>query len=374
MRLEKMATVLALCAGLLLLPRVVAGEGPKPPAGEAVEGEEYNSRNNIDDVVAGLITQFSKTKNEAMDAATKLAQMGRRSVPILADVLATTKEPQVRFYCTYALSQIRDATAAKMLLPLILDDKADTPMRLMAIGAVSGADLDEGVKPLQQVAATAEADSDLRFKALLALSVMIKSWGESEKLFVAGLGDTRDDIRQLSCKVCYQAAAVKIFYRSGEPKLIELAGKDPIPQVRGNAIAALARMKSKRAVAVLIGILGNTNELSSITKQALAATQNITGVPIRDAASAATWWEKFGKAEYENAPWLLRPEDVEKEKQLALEKEKQQAMPQKEKETAAAQPAETEKPPARRPPPPANKSGLQPLPEDKPFIGIPMGE
>lgn len=349
-----------------------------------------NSKANMDDIVIGLIGQFSKSKTEAMDAAVKLGQMGRRTIPILADVLASTKNEAVRYYCTYSLSMIRDISAAKILLPLVTDEKADPNTRIMAIGAVGGAELEEGIKPLQQIATT-DANGDLRFKALMALSVMIKSWNESEKIFADGLGDARDDVRQLCCKVCYQAAAVKIFYRGAEPKLLELSEHDSIPAVRINAIAALARMKSKRLVPVLIRIIGNGNELASLQKQALAAAQNVTGVPFRNAESAKTWYEKFGKTEYENAAPLITPEEkarIEKERAEA-EAKAREAPPPKVPGTQdpdASKVASGERTPEkpvvetepRRPPP--KRTGtktaqpLQDFPEDKPFTGVPIGD
>ncbi|MCW8132422.1 MAG: HEAT repeat domain-containing protein [Planctomycetota bacterium] len=346
-------------AACLAAPLARSAEAPR---GEAIDhggGEEdFNSNRRIDDVVVSLAGQFSKSKQEALDASVKLAQMGRRSVPVLANILASTQNEQVRFYCVYSLSMIRDANAARLLLPLIGDEKADVNMRIMAIGAVGGAELDEGVKPLQALASS--DNGDLRFKSLLALSVMIRAWAECEKIFTDGLSDPRDDVRQLCCKVCYQAAAVKIFYRGAEPKLIELAERDSIPGVRGNAIAALARMRSKKCVEMLVRVVTTGDTQSGIGKQALGALQNVTGVPVRDGAAAQTWWDKFGKNEYEKAAWLLPPGAK---------------VGSPDPKSVAAGPEKAEPRNANEPAVPSQPRGGEPkeIPEDKPFSGATMG-
>ena len=81
--------------------------------------------------------------------------------------------------------------------------------------------------------------------------------------------------------------------------------ESPIP-VRCNAMAALARMRSRRTVEHLVAILGNEEEPAPVSKQALGALQNITGVPLRSAKVVKKWWKDFGKKRYENAP-PIRP-------------------------------------------------------------------
>jgi len=318
MRCEKCTplTLGLLCAPLTLTALSLhALDGGAIGGGAASDAEMAGGRANLDEIVMTLVGQLSKGHVEARDAAMKLGQMGSqgkmaaRIVPVLADVMNKATSEQVKHYAIVALSLIRDPSAARVLLPLLEDKKADPNLRLLAVNAVGSADLEEGLKPLQ-VAATEDESGDLRFKALMALSVMPTAWKSSEKIFVERLSDPRDDVRQLAAKTCHQVATLKIYYFSAEPKLLELAEKDSIPQVRFNAIAALARMKSRLAVAMLIRVLGDAGTSDLLAKQTLGAAQNLTGVPFRNKDGALTWWEKYGKAEYEKAK-PLQPEKRE---------------------------------------------------------------
>lgn len=279
--------------------------------GGASDAEMVGGRANLDEIILTLVGQLSKGHVAARDAAMKLGQMGSqnkmaaRIVPVLADVMNQAASEEVKHYAIVALSMIRDPSAARALLPLLEDKKAAPELRLLAVNAVSSADLEEGLKPLQN-AATEDENGDVRFKALLALSVMPSAWKNCEKIFVERLSDPRDDVRQLAAKTCFQVATLKIYYYSSEPQLLELAEKDSIPQVRLNAIAALARMKSRLAVAMLVRILSDAGTSDLLAKQALGAAQNLTGVPFRNKEGTQTWWEKYGKTEYEKAKPLQR--------------------------------------------------------------------
>ncbi|MCZ7646279.1 MAG: HEAT repeat domain-containing protein [Planctomycetota bacterium] len=339
---------------------------------------------NYDEVALELSKQLLGTPQQALDAAYKLGSLGKRAVPLCSDLLQRSEDEQVRYYCVLALSRMRDKGAAQALLPLVADEKADAAQRELAINAVSGESLEEGVPALSKVAKS-EANGVLRFKALLALSIMPTAWATSEELYVKALADARDDVRQLAAKVCHQVATVKIYYRSGEPALLELSEKDPVIPVRCNAIAALARMKSQLAVPVWIRLLGDPQTPEPVAQQALKGLTLSTGVPLRDAKAAQTWWEKYGQERYKNPKALLLDADVLK----LMEAEAAERKAKEEEAARAAQgnPPRTEPQPGSRDPQPVpadpqpgardpKKLPVLPddQPEDKPFKGAVMGE
>lgn len=287
-------------------------------AGGAVIGPNNEMSRGVDysDIISGLVEKLSGTRSEAMDASVKLGQMGRRAVPALATVVKTSKNQQALFFAVRSLTLIRHPSAAKSLLPILKDKEADRNLRIMAIGAVGADDLADSVDELKKLAIDPN-DGDMRFVALKALSVMKTAWNDSEELFVKGLSDDRDDIRTLCTKVCYQVATLRIFYYSAEPRLLEIAEKGHVVGVRCNSMAALARMKSRLAVPMLVRLLGNEDTPSSVSKYALKAFQALTGVPVRDVAAVEKWWEQFGKKRYANAaplrPAVPKAKDGEKD-------------------------------------------------------------
>ena len=349
----------AIALAVLLAP--LAGEA-WAQGGAAIKPKTAESEGpDLSEIIASLVAQLAKSKTEAYDAALKLGQMGGRAVPVLVDALTRAESEQVKYYVVLALSRVRDKSGAQALLPMLKNENLHVSLRLMAIDAVAGADLAEGVPDLKELAVKSP-EGDVRFKALLALSVMLGAWSDCEELFTKGMGDERDDIRQLCAKVCYQAASKKIIYFSAETKLLELAEKDPLLPVRANALAALARMNSKRAAGVCIRVLADGSTPQILAQQALNSLKLVSGVPLKNAEAALSWWEKFGKERYENAPLLLRPKEALRES--AAEKEG----PAKPKPEVAA-PAEEKKGKEQK------KLPVAPMDEEKSgFRGAAMGE
>lgn len=338
-------------------------------SGHAQEGQpvfgvenEMSGKVDYDEVALDLAKRLTGPQHDALDAATKLGNLGKRAVPLCADLMEKSKDTQVRYYAILALSRVRHKSAAQALLPLVSNEKEERSLREMAIGSVSAEGIDEGIAPLQKVAKD-DPDGALRFKALLALSVMPTAWAPSEALFVKGLTDERDDIRQLAAKVCHQVAAVKIYYRSGEPALLKLAEEDSVIPVRCNAIAALARMQSRMGVNTFVKLLTDPQTPAPVAQQALRGMQLVTGVSLRDAAATQAWWEKFGKDRYKDAKPLLL--DAEVLKQIEAE--------QAQREGEAKN--KSEEPPAEvQPKRPVLKAIPDDAPSDKPFTGATMGE
>jgi hypothetical protein len=354
---------LALCAAGLVAGRARGGQ----------PDDEFGGPAPYDEVVLGLARQLSRSPTEAVDAAAKLAQIGRRAVPVLVELLRRAPNAQVKYYAALALSRARHPSAAQALLPLLSDEKAARELRLLAVEAVSSAWLAESIVPLKSLASAEQPDEELRQKALEALSVMPGAWSQCEELFVGCLDARSEATRSLGAQACLYAAAKKITYASGEPRLLELAQSDPSLGVRGRAVLALARMKSGRAVALFIRLLSDPATPSGLAKQILAACEQVTGVPLRDAAGASAWWEKFGKARYENAPPLAPRVPTDQKAELAAKSSE----PPSEKSGAGAH-AE----PAAHPPQEAASKKEGPerkvIPDDgpprDPYSGVPMGK
>ena len=127
-----------------------------------------------------------------------------------------------------------------------------------------------------------------------------------EEIYFKGLSDERDDIRQLSAKVCFQLATRKIIFYSAETKLVKMAEKDHVLKVRANAMFALARYKSRLAVPVLIKVMSNEDAPDLAFKAAFRSLKVITGNPFPDKKAATQWWENEGKALYKDAKPLQR--------------------------------------------------------------------
>ena len=267
--------------------------------------DEFSREAGYDEMILNLAKQFAKSQTEAQDAAVKLGHIGRRAVPVLTDLLQRGPNDQVKYYAALALSRIRHPSGAQALLPVLSDPKASRGMRLLALDAAAGCSLEQAVGPLRKMGAD-DPDAELRLKALQALSVMPNAWKDCEALFTACLDDPREEFRALAVQVCLYAAAVKVVYGAAEPGLLSHAEDDPSLAVRTRCIGALARMKSSRAVPVLLRIATSPASSAQTVKQALLGCETITGVPFRDGMALTAWWEKYGKARYEKAP-PLRP-------------------------------------------------------------------
>lgn len=269
----------------------------------AAVDDEFRQDATADSVVLSLVNQLSKSETEARDAATKLCQIGKRAVPVLADLLDRGPNAQVKFYAAVALSRIRHPSAAQAMLPMLKAKDSSREMRLLAIESAAGSGLDGAVGPLAALV-DSDDDAELRTKALQALSVMPVAWRDCESIFAKTLLDPNEEIRLLGTQVCFYAAAVKIVYGAAEPTLLELVEKDPSMTVRCRCLRALARMKSGRAVPLCVRLLEDPATSRDLSRQALASIQMITEVPVQDVAGAQRWWEKHGKARYANAPAL----------------------------------------------------------------------
>jgi len=289
------------------LPAVAAigQEGGDRSGRTQIVDREFNRHANPRGVVMMLVKQLSKSETEARDAAMKLAQVGRTAVPILADLLERPPNDQVRYYAVVALSRIRDPKAADALLPMVTDTETPRDLRLMAIDSVASSNQEGATTALSELAGSKD-DEELRKKALQSLSIMPLAWRDGEELFVRCLNDPEDEIRMMATKVCFYAAAVKIVYGAAEPKLLSMVESDPSTSLRCQALRALTRMKSGRAVTLSVRLLADPVTTAAMRRQALAAVRTITEVPLKDEASAQTWWEKYGKKRYANAP-ALRP-------------------------------------------------------------------
>lgn len=279
----------------------------------AVVGDEPDV--NYTEVIVGLIEKLGKTKTEAQDASVKLSRLGSRALPMLADLVAKTDNAQVKFYAAYSLSLMKDPAAGKALMPILKDPNADKELRKLAMQATRGGQGTMSVGELVRIAQNPEEDSDLRFMALKELSVKIESFADLELLFVDALGYDRDDIRQLAAKQCFQAATTKVIYLTAEPKLVEMAEKDAVFFCRSNAIAALARMKSRMAVPALLRILADEKATPQLKDQALNGLKAITQIPFVSIEKAKAWADNGGAKPYESAKPLLADEAAAKYKE-----------------------------------------------------------
>jgi hypothetical protein len=286
------------------------------PAGEP--GGDLGAPPSYDEVIRDLVGNLGRDPATAQDAATKLARLGKRAVPVLTQLLkdnytppAAAEEkatpnargnPQLAFYAVVALAQARSAEAAKALLPLLQNDKASPELRNVALGAQGLESLPESAAVLQKIAAS-DPDIQLRRKAYGQLSVVPNFWLASEKLFLEALADADDEVRTIASKQCWYA---RVYY-SAVGKLIELAEKDSVQNVRINAMLALTRMAAaepgrsrvRKAVPAMLRIYTSGDTPAPVQLQALRTLCGITGVSLKDAKAVETWWEKFGRKEYE---------------------------------------------------------------------------
>lgn len=270
---------------------------------------------NYTEVIVGLIEKLGKTKTEAQDASVKLSRLGSRALPMLADLVAKTENAQVKFYAAYALSLMKDPAAGRALLPILKDPNADKELRKLAMQATRGGQGAMSAGELVRIAQNPQEDADLRFMALKELSVKIESFADLELLFADALSNDRDDIRQLAAKQCFQAATTKVIYLTAEPKLVEMAEKDPVFFCRSNAIAALARMKSRMAVPALLRILADEKATPQLKDQALNGLKAITQIPFISIEKAKAWADNGGAKPYESAKPLLADDAAAKYKE-----------------------------------------------------------
>lgn len=285
----------------------------------ALPDNELTAEANYDEVVRDLVVGLTKDKTTAQDAALKLARLGRRSIPVLTELLKANftpdppppkdgkepKEPQPKlaakkgnaalaYYAALALSRIKLSDAAKPLMPILESPTAPPEMRNLVIESLGLELLPEAGALLQKIAAE-DPDQAMRKKAYNQLAIMPNFWVAAEKLFVNALSDPDDEIRTLAAKQCMFTR----IYVSGTDKLIELSEKDSQPAVRTNAMLALSRMRVRKAVPALVRVCVDPDTSSALQPTVLRTLNLITGVALKDATGVQTWWKKFGEAEYQ---------------------------------------------------------------------------
>lgn len=275
----------------------------EPPENELTAPPSY------DLVVCGLIGNLSRDATTAQDAAAKLSRLGKRAIPALAESLKANLVPepppgtapppdakakqQITFYTALALSRIKSADAARLLLPILGNSKAGPELRTVALDAYGLELLPEGAAALQKIAA-GDPDLQMRKKAFGQLALMPNFWAQSEKLVLDALSDPDDDIRALAAKQCWFAR----IYQSTVDKLIELAEKDTVPAVRSHALLALSRMRIPRAVPAAVRICLKPDLSPAEQRQALYVLSELTRVGLKDSNAVEAWWKKSGQAEY----------------------------------------------------------------------------
>lgn len=297
------------CASLLILIAFVstaaihAGETSATPFGD------------YDEVIRDLVPNLAKDRVSAQDAAIKLARLGKRTVPILAEIMNANirarepkgdaaKDPrqnaaylqsrQLTYYSVLSLSRIKHVDAGRTLLPLLKDPKALPELRALTLEAL-GLELVEDAGPVLQQVAASDTDPQFRKKALLQLSIMPGFWVQSEKLFVDALSSPEDDVRLLAAKQCYFAR----IYSTSADRLIEIAVKDSNSEVRMQALLAIGRMRPQRAVPPLVKSLAEDTAMNDRDKLQILRTINaVTGIQFKDAAGVDAWWKRQGEKEY----------------------------------------------------------------------------
>ena len=314
---------------------MVSSGAAEPPADDGTGAANY------DEVVYGLIGALGRDNNAAaQDAASKLARLGKRALPALAELLkaslaagppAGAPPPDAKakarlvYYAALALSRIKSAEAAKLLLPVLSDEKAAPDLRTLALEAYGLELLPEAGAVLQKVVGS-DPDLQMRKKAFAQLSLMPNFWVQSEKLVLGALSDPDDEIRALAAKQCWYARV----YKSAAEKLIELAEKDSAAAVRSHALLALSRMRIPKAVPAVVRICSQPELGTAEQKQALYVLFELTHTSLKDPAAVQAWWKKSGEAEYAK---LEAPAPAP-----------QPTLPQGEKETPPPHPAPEEKP------------------------------
>jgi HEAT repeat protein len=325
----------ALLLLLFMLPEPIHAGQP------AIPENEMTAAANYDEVIRDLIAGFTRDKTTAQDSALKLARLGKRSVPVLVDILqanyapepSPSKDPKdpapktilkkgnptLAYYATLALSRMRLADAAKPLLPILENPHSSQELRTLVIDSLGLENVPEGGVLLQKIAA-GDPDISFRKKAYSQLSIMPNFWVTSEKLFVDALSDPDDEIRALAAKQCMFTR----IYVSGIDKLIELSEKDSQATVRTNAMLALSRMKVRKAVPALVRVSTSAETPAALVIAAVRNLNIITGMSLKDGPAIQTWWQKFGEAEYAKleAP-PKAPEKVQPKEDVAAPEKKE---------------------------------------------------
>lgn len=298
-----MSRLMLLVAIVLSVGAMHAGEGGATPFGD------------YDEVIRDLVPNLGKDRVSAQDAAVKLARLGKRTVPVLSEIMNANirarepkgegaKDPranaaylqsrQLTYYSVLSLSRIKHAEAGRVLLPILRDPKALPELRALALEAL-GLELFEEAGPVLQEVAANDAEPQFRKKALLQLSIMPGFWVQSEKLFVDALSSPEDEVRLLAAKQCYFAR----IYTTATDKLIEVAVKDSNSEVRMQAMLAIGRMRPQRAVPPLVKVLSEDVTLNDRDKLQIVRTINaVTGIQFKDSNAIDAWWKRQGEKEY----------------------------------------------------------------------------
>lgn len=239
----------------------------------------------LDDPSAGKLLELAAALEDGPVLAAALRQLSRRpqldSVPLLTRKLRSS-QPEVRIAAIEMLADLRVKAAGEPVQKL-LDDK-DPGVRRAAVAAMGRLAVRAAIEPLLRTAA--EADAEVRHNSLDALRLL----GEPRAvpLAIAALADRQTQLAALEC-----------IGELGGPEqtqpVIDLAKRDPSPEVMTHAVRLLAKWSSagelpaprqqelERALAELqgqSGMLLRWRVRGSMAENAAA--------PIREEATAGT--------------------------------------------------------------------------------------
>jgi HEAT repeat protein len=325
---------------LLCSASTVFASGAIEPPQPATTTKEQGIATNYDDVIQDLVGNLGRDLASAQDAAIKLGSLGKRALPAVIEALNANynKEkgnPQVVLYAAIALARIRSADAAKALLPIMSNTKAQFEARCAALTAIGLEYLEESTAVLSKIAVSdpvlevrRHAYSRLMTLAFSTTSAKSKEpnvadrskqWQAVEKVFLDALNDPDTEIRTIAAKQCYFAAKV---YRDAAPALIAAAEKEPVEAVRSQVFLALGRMQAREAVPTLVRIYTAEDTAASIQKLALNSINMITTMDFKDKAALQRWWEKFGEKEYTKYEQVMKQLQKKAEAEAAAQAEK----------------------------------------------------
>ena len=210
--------------------------------GDPINGINHSSNGHSPEQLAQHLD--SEHEREAIEAAYKLAALGKEALPLVAKKLENTSE-SIRRHAAYTLSAIGES-AVPILIDLLTHTNAATRAITAEILGDIGLPAAPSVKAL--IAAATDPETEVRRHACNALGTVCQTSSTAVPALIKALTDIDDSVRRAAV---FSLALLAPYATDATEALVQVLD-DRDRYVRGDALYALERIGTTKAKDALI--------------------------------------------------------------------------------------------------------------------------